>query len=137
MKPLLPILPLKLNRFQPWRPEEKLGIVKLQDFLFHVPFRYDDYSLVSQIGQVQAGEIVTVKGSVEEINNTYTRRFKTLQRATVKDDTGNINILWFNQPFLTKAIHKGDSISLSGKVELDKHKPIMIAQNEKRFQVLT
>ena len=106
---------------------EKLGIVTLKDFLFHVPFRYDDYSLVSNIAQVQAGETVTIKGTVEEINNTYTRKFKTLQRATVKDDTGSINILWFNQPFLTKAIHTGDQISLSGKVELDKHKLIMIA----------
>ena len=106
---------------------EKLGIVKLQDFLFHVPFRYDDYSLISKIGQLQAGETVTVKGTVEEINNTYTRRFKTLQKATVKDETGSIDILWFNQPFLTKAIHKGDLISLSGKVDLDKHKLVMIA----------
>lgn len=105
---------------------EKLGIITLKDFLFHVPFRYDDYSLISQIGLVQAGETVTVKGIVLEINNTYTRRFKTLQRATIKDDTGSIDILWFNQPFLTKAIHAGDQISLSGKVELDKHKLIMI-----------
>jgi ATP-dependent DNA helicase RecG len=106
---------------------EKLGIVTLKDFLFHVPFRYDDYSLVSRIGMVQTGETVTVKGVVEEINNTYTRRFKTLQRASVKDETGSIDILWFNQPFLTKAIHAGDQISLSGKVDLDKHKLIMIA----------
>src|ERR1035437_3013422 len=104
-----------------------LGIVTLKDFLFHVPFRYDDYSLVSQISMVQAGETVTVKGTVEEINNTYTRRFKTLQRATVKDSTGSIDILWFKQPFLTKAVHAGDQISLSGKVDLDKHKLIMIA----------
>jgi ATP-dependent DNA helicase RecG len=106
---------------------EKLGIVKLKDFLFHVPFRYDDYSLVSDISRLQDGETVTVKGTVEEISNLYTRKWKTLQRATVKDGTGNIDILWFNQPFLTKAIHKGDLISLSGKVELDKHKLIMIA----------
>ncbi len=106
---------------------EKLGIVTLKDFLLHVPFRYDDYSLVSDIARVQAGEVVTVKGTVVEINNTYTRRFKTLQRATITDDTGNIDILWFNQPFLTKAIHRGDLISLSGKVELDKHKLIIIA----------
>jgi ATP-dependent DNA helicase RecG len=106
---------------------EKLGIVKLEDFLFHVPFRYDDYSLVSKIARLQAGETVTVKGTVEEISNLYTRRWKTLQRATVRDETGTIDILWFNQPFLTKAIKKGDLISLSGKVDLDKHKLIMIA----------
>ena len=106
---------------------EKLGIAKLEDFLFHIPFRYEDYSLVSKIGQLQAGEIVTVKGTVEEIHNQYTRRWKTLQRAVIKDDTGKIDILWFNQPFLTKAIHQGDLISVSGKVELDKNKLTMVS----------
>jgi ATP-dependent DNA helicase RecG len=101
---------------------EKLGIIKLEDFLFHIPFRYDDYSLVSKIGQVQAGETVTVRGTVEEIRNQYTRRWKTLQRAVVKDETGSINVLWFNQPFLTKAIKKGDLISLSGKAGLERNK---------------
>jgi len=106
---------------------EKLGIIKLEDFLFHIPFRYDDYSLVSKIAQVQAGEIITIKGTVEKIHNQYTRRFKTLQRAVVKDQTGNIDVLWFNQPFLTKSIKKGDLISLSGKVETDGNKIQMVS----------
>ena len=106
---------------------EKLGINTLGDFLFHIPFRYDDYSLVSKIEKIQAGEIITVKGVVEKIENQYTRKSKSLQRATVKDETGNINALWFNQPFLTRVMKQGDSISLSGKVELNKNKLIFIS----------
>lgn len=106
---------------------EKLGITKLKDFLFHIPFRYENYSIVSKIGELQAGEIVTIRGVVAEIHNQYTRRWKTLQRAVIKDDTGELDILWFNQPFLTKAIHQGEQISISGKVDLDKHKFIMIS----------
>lgn len=106
---------------------EKLGILSLKDFLFHIPFRYDDYSLVSKIGQVQAGEIVTIRGTVEEIHNQYTRKWKTLQRATVKDETGSIDVLWFNQPFLTKAIKKDDLISLSGKVDIERNKIKMLS----------
>ncbi len=106
---------------------EKLGIKNLGDFLFHIPFRYDDYSLVSKIGEVQAGETVTIKGTIEKIENQYTRKFKSLQRATVKDDSGCIDILWFNQPFLTRAMKKGDLISLSGKVDLDRNKLTMLS----------
>ena len=101
---------------------EKLGIVKLEDFLFHIPFRYDDYSLVSKIGQVQAGETVTIKGTVKDIHNQYTRRWKALQHATIEDSTGSIDVLWFNQPYLANAIKKGDLISLSGKIGLNKNK---------------
>jgi ATP-dependent DNA helicase RecG len=105
---------------------EKLGISKLEDFLFHVPFRYEDFSLISKIEQLQEGEIVTIQGQVEKIENQYTRRFKTLQKGVVKDSSGEINILWFNQPFLTKVIKIGDNISISGKVEKDKGKFIII-----------
>lgn len=98
---------------------EKLGITKLGDFLYHIPFRYEDFSLISKIGQVQAGEKVTIRGKVEEIKNQYTRRFKSLQKAVVSDDTGKIEIIWFNQPYIPKSIVKDDIISLSGKVSLD------------------
>ena len=106
---------------------EKLGIRNLRDFLFHIPFRYDDYSLISKIGEIQAGETVTIKGTIEKIENQYTRKFKSLQRATIKDDSGYIDILWFNQPFLTRAMKKNDLISLSGKVDLGKNKLTMIS----------
>ncbi len=96
---------------------EKLGIKRIEDFLFHIPFRYDDFSLISKIGEVQEGETVTIKGEVTEIRNEYTR-WKKLQKAKVKDETGEIEVIWFNQPYLAKTIKKGDKISLSGKITL-------------------
>ena len=103
---------------------EKLGIKKIEDFLYHVPFRYDDYSLVSKIADIQPGEIVTIKGAVTEIKNEYTRKWKNLQKAKVADETGEIVIIWFNQLFLPKILKKGDTVSLAGKVDLFKNKVI-------------
>ena len=108
---------------------QKLGIKKLQDFLFHIPFRYEDYSLISKIANVQAGEIVTIQGTIKEIKNQYTKRFKTIQKAVVSDDTGSIDVIWFNQPFLTRVLKTGNSVSLSGKVELDKKNFVLISPN--------
>ena len=96
---------------------EKLGIINLEDFLYHIPFRYDDFSLISDIDKVQPGEIVTIRGDVVEIKNQYTRRYFTLQKAKIKDKTGQIDIVWFNQPYIPKSISPGDKISLSGKVD--------------------
>ena len=104
---------------------EKLGIKRLYDFLYHIPFRYEDYSLISKIGEVQAGEIVTIQGTVIEIKNEYTKGWKRLQKAKVSDETGTIDIIWFNQPFLISVIRKGDSISLSGKIDWYLHKLVM------------
>lgn len=96
---------------------EKLGIKTFEDFLYHVPFRYDDFSLISKINRVQPGEIVTIQGTVSEINNEFTKNFKRLQKAEIADDTGTIEVVWFNQPYLTKIIHAQDKIALSGKID--------------------
>lgn len=96
---------------------EKLGIITVSDLLFHIPHRYDDFSLISKIGETQPGEIVTITGTVLEMKNEYTRRSKPIQRATIVDETGSIQATWFHQPFLTQYIKKNMILSLSGKVE--------------------
>jgi len=111
---------------------EKLGIINLEDFLYHVPFRYDDFRLISKVSQVQEGEIVTIQGKITDIKNQYAGRF-TLQKAKVDDESGILEITWFNQPYITKSINVGDLISLSGKIKESKGK-ITIASPE--FEVL-
>ncbi|MBU3978324.1 hypothetical protein KKE68_01315 [Patescibacteria group bacterium] len=98
---------------------EKLRINTIEDFLYHLPARYEDYSVISKINQVQAGETVTIQGQIIEIKNQYLKnaRIRTIQKAIVCDDTGTIELIWFNQPFLIKSINKNSKISASGKVE--------------------
>jgi len=98
---------------------EKLGIRTFYDFLFHLPSRYEDYSVVSKIADIQPGETVTIQGQVLEIKTNYMRgaRIRTMQKALITDGTGTIELTWFNQPFLTKAILPNSTISASGKAD--------------------
>jgi len=104
---------------------EKLGIKTFEDFLYHIPFRYDDFSLISKINHVQPGEIVTIQGTVSEITNEFTKNFKRIQKAEIADETGTIEVVWFNQPYLTKIIHAQDKIALSGKIDWFLRKIVM------------
>lgn len=104
---------------------EKLGIKTFEDFLYHIPFRYEDYSLISKIGQVQPGETVTIRGIVTNIKQEFTKNFKRLQKAVITDDSGSIEAVWFNQPYLIKIIHVRDKIALSGKIDWFLRKIIM------------
>lgn len=98
------------------RKLEKLNISTISDFLYHPPSRYIDYSLVSTIDKVQEGETVTLKGEIIKIKNNYIRgRRLTIQKATLKDETGLINITWFNQPYLAKQLLQ-QNINVSGIV---------------------
>ena len=116
---------------------EKLSIKTIEDFLYHIPFRYDDFSIISKIGEVQAGETVTIQGTVVAMKNEFTKNWKKIQRARIADKTGEIEIIWFNQPFLAKVIGINDKISLSGKIDFFGHNLVMqspeyevITQNE-------
>jgi len=95
----------------------KLGINTLEDLIYHFPFRYDDFSLVSEISRVQPGETVTIRGQILSIKNEYTRTGKKIQKASVSDGTGKIEIVWFNQPFLVKTLKIGEWYSFSGKID--------------------
>lgn len=95
---------------------KRLGIETAEDLLHHFPFRYEDYSIVAPIGSLQDGETVTIQGEVGEMKNVYTRHGKKIQKAKISDDTGTLEVVWYNQPFLVRTIYQGQRVSLSGKV---------------------
>lgn len=96
---------------------EKLGIFTVRDLLYYVPSRYEDFSTVSKISSVQEGEIVTIQAKVLEFKNQFTRSALVIQKAVVCDDSGQIDVVWFNQRFLANAIKPDMQISLSGKIQ--------------------
>lgn len=97
---------------------QKLGLNKVEDILFYYPFRYDDYSKIKQINELENDKITTVRGKITLINN---KRAKTkrmnITEALLEDETGQVQIVWFNQPFIIKNIQPGDEIFISGKVK--------------------
>ncbi len=96
---------------------KKLDIITVRDLLFHFPFRYDDYSLISPISQISQGQTVTVQGKIIDARTTRTwKRKMFLTEALIQDETGAIRAIWFNQPYLVDSIKNGKEIRLSGKV---------------------
>ncbi|MBL7158926.1 ATP-dependent DNA helicase RecG [Candidatus Microgenomates bacterium] len=106
---------------------KKLEINNLEDFLHHYPFRYDDYSIISKICFLQPGEKITIQGEVLSMKNVYTKSGKKIQQASIADETGKIDVVWFNQPFLIKSIRQGDKINLSGKIDWFGNKLVLIS----------
>ncbi len=95
-----------------------LGLNTVSDLIFYFPFRYEDYSSVKNISDLQAGETVSVHGQIQLIANRRSfRKRKNITEALISDETGTIKVVWFNQPFLIKVLKTGDEIYLSGKVD--------------------
>jgi ATP-dependent DNA helicase RecG len=113
---------------------ERLGIYTVEQLLYHIPSRYDDFSLVSPIARVQPGETVTVTGVVETIKNFYTKTGKKVQEARVSDTTGKLSVIWFNQTYLLKIIHPGDTVHLSGTVNWFGNKIVL---NNPQYEIIS
>lgn len=107
---------------------KSLGLKTVNDLIFYFPFRYEDFSQLKKINELQLGEVVTVRGRIELLANRRSfRKRKIVTEGILADDTGMLKMIWFNQPFLTKTLKAGDEIYLSGKVEIDRYGVQMVS----------
>ena len=77
--------------------EEKLnrvGIMTIQDCLFHLPLRYQDKTRLSLIGTLQAGQEALVEGTIEITQIKFGRRRSLL--CLINDGTGTLMLRFFH-----------------------------------------
>ena len=112
---------------------EKLELIKVEDLIYHFPFRYDDYSVIKPVSETLVGEVVTLRGEIWSIKNIFTRYGKVLTQAIFNDGENSIQLTWFNQSYLTKSIETGDHIQVSGKLTKYKSKLSIMAPSWERI----
>lgn len=105
----------------------KLGVFTIEDLLYHFPFRYDDFSQIKPIRDVQPGELATVQGVLGPVNNIYTKYRKRLTKAVVEDGTGSLDLVWFNSHYLKRTLKPGKTYNFSGKINNFSSKLSLIA----------
>lgn len=104
-----------------------LEIKTAKDLLQHYPHRYEDFSKIKKITELVAGEQSTIKGTVLEINNIFTRHGKKLTKAVVTDESGTLLLVWFNQHYLAKNIHPQETFFFSGKLKSFSGQPAFLS----------
>lgn len=94
----------------------KLGLATIKDVLYYFPFRYQDFSTLSKIIDLQDGNVATVCGTVEKVSVYRTPRKKMwIVQVVVRDETGSLFITWFNQKFIAGTLKQGMEINVAGK----------------------
>ena len=97
----------------------RLGIKTLGELLFYFPHHYGDFSKITKIKEIKLNERSCFKGKILEIKQERTWKRKIiLTKAIVEDDSGAIQVIWFNQPYLIKVLKKGDKLIMAGKIVL-------------------
>ncbi|HEV1991603.1 MAG TPA: ATP-dependent DNA helicase RecG, partial [Candidatus Dormibacteraeota bacterium] len=98
---------------------KKLGIETIRDLLLTLPFGWETYGEPVAVSSLSPGVQATVIGTVTSIAPKITRFKKMkLTEATIRDDRGaGIRVIWFNQPFVARQLHKGDRVAVAGMVK--------------------
>lgn len=73
---------------------EKLHIFIVRDLLFHLPFRYQDRTRLTDIGHLSLNTDVVVQGEVLSSNIQYGRRRSLVVK--IGDDTGELQLRFFH-----------------------------------------
>ncbi|MDH5670463.1 MAG: hypothetical protein OEY86_20880, partial [Nitrospira sp.] len=80
---------------------QRWNIKTVEDALWTVPWRYEDRSVMTPIGDLVPGMIASICGTIAkcESKRTRNRRMNVLD-VGVEDRTGRLQAVFFNQPYL-------------------------------------
>lgn len=95
---------------------KRLGIENIYDLMTYYPRRYEDQSEIKPIGNLQIDEVVNIEGKIVAMAEKNTRRGLKLLTVILADDSGTIQLNWFNQDYLKKKFKQGIKLFVHGKV---------------------
>ena len=98
------------------------GLNTVEDLLYRFPTRYEDRGQFATIASLRPGVAASVLGEVLSCGVRPTRRprFRIFEML-VRDATGSLRAIWFNQPFLKDVFRPHQRVILFGKLELTTH----------------
>ncbi|MCE9595938.1 MAG: DEAD/DEAH box helicase [Planctomycetes bacterium] len=107
---------------------EALGVRSLRDLCLLLPRRLEVWPgrTTAVVARASLGARVVIAGRVERSRFS---RFgaRSLVRVTVGDETGSIDVLFFNQSWLRERFAKGEDVEIHGKV-VDSKGPVLVAE---------
>lgn len=95
----------------------KVGINQIIDFFWHLPTRYDDYSQMSTIAELEPGEQATVIANLWDIRERKVGMNRQMVQGILGDSSGTLHATWWNK-YVAQKLTVGSTMRFSGKVGL-------------------
>ena len=105
----------------------KKGINTVEDLLYFFPRTYEDRSKTKYIADCENGETVCVSITVySPVRENRIRRNMTVYSMIASDDSGVMNVVWYNNRFVKDAFKTGEKYILYGKIAFNRNKIEMV-----------
>lgn len=116
---------------------EKLKISTMYDFLTHYPRNYEDWRRLTPIAHLMPDVTSTIIGTLSRIDQIDIRKGLTMITAFLRDGTGSIKVIWFNQDYLMKKLSEGMRLVIVGKPKNDRSFGHMVMSQITSFSILS
>ncbi len=105
----------------------KLDIFTLRDLISYFPRAYDDRRTARKISELRSGESVCVEAMIAAAPTLHrVRKGMELVKTRVVDESGTLDITFFNQIYMRDNLHAGDTYTFFGKVEGEGRRKSMV-----------
>lgn len=94
----------------------KLSVYTVEDLIHYYPRDYEEYQPIMPIASKRADRLFTFEGFISSrpvLRNTGNLKILIV---TLKDDSGAIELTWFNMPYLASKLKVGSRIIVRGRV---------------------
>jgi len=95
---------------------KKLGIQTVEDLLFYFPKDYENRSSILKIEDLTVGEKQTFKGYIVGSPREIKTSRVIITKVPVKDGTGAVELVWYNQPYIKNNLKIGEEYIINGKL---------------------
>jgi ATP-dependent DNA helicase RecG len=93
------------------------GLKYVADVLDYFPRKYEDYSAVTAVSDIRPG-LVCFVAKLNAIKTRSVRRGLHITEAVASDDSGQVKLVWFNQPYRAKNIGPAKHYYVRGEYNL-------------------
>ena len=97
----------------------KLGVFSLYDLVSYFPARYEDRTKFCPIAAAAGGEYVCIRALVADMPRLVrVRRGMELVKFRAVDESGSVDITYFNQNYVKDQLSRGDTVCFYGRIEI-------------------
>lgn len=97
----------------------RLGIKSVGDLINFYPRTYEDWSNIKHIDELEYGETVCIKAVVAtSVNDTRISGGRIISKTAVYDETGSIQLVFFNNKYISSMLRQGGEYFFYGKSHL-------------------
>ena len=106
------VKPRKAEQLRLW------GVESVLDLLTTFPRRYIDRTVKADVSGLEVGSEAAILAEVQRVRSSggYNRNRRAPVTVVVRDDTGTLEVVFFNQPWRTKQLREGTEAIFWGKV---------------------